>query len=349
MLSLLQVYRGFAAVLVVLYHASEMTDAFFGDPSFYRVFYFGQAGVQFFFVLSGFIIYYIHRRDVGRPAQLIPYAQKRAVRIYPVYILITLALAPFWLLGLGEPYHHSMSALISSLLLIPQSHYPHLGVAWTLVHEMLFYVFFATFIVSRQAGRIALAVWFSAIIVANLLLQAELPMPASYFLSVNNLLFGLGMLAAYIVTQRPHWLRHGMTLFVLGNLGFLAVGMLANQLRAPAGFPYALTALLFGLASFAIILQSTHPQINAALGRRKLLLLLGNASYSIYLIHVPVLSFAGKVILKVGLAMPPAVEFAGTALLAVLAGIALHFLVEKPLLRYFRPTTPQPLKDLRNA
>ena len=48
-------------------------------------FRFGHAGFHLFFVLSGFLMYYIHSEDLGRPRGLLPFAYKRFSRIYPSY------------------------------------------------------------------------------------------------------------------------------------------------------------------------------------------------------------------------------------------------------------------------
>jgi len=70
MISLLQVFRGIAAMLVVYHHANQEVIELYGDNALRSLFDFGDAGVQFFFVLSGFIIYYVHRRDIGGSGQL---------------------------------------------------------------------------------------------------------------------------------------------------------------------------------------------------------------------------------------------------------------------------------------
>ena len=98
MIHSLQVYRGFAAILVVLYHASHNLSGYFNSTALSDFFAFGHAGVSFFFVLSGFIIFEIHRGDIGRPQQVKSYLYKRITRIYPAYWLVTLALVPAWLL-----------------------------------------------------------------------------------------------------------------------------------------------------------------------------------------------------------------------------------------------------------
>ena len=146
-------------MLVVFYHAGRLISL----PQYYdyiplgNVFGFGHAGVDFFFVLSGFIITHVHRRDLGRPAALGRFCARRFVRIYPLYwvvsaIVIGLALfSPDWATRLQPSY------IIASLLLLPHGQDPLLGVGWTLEHEMLFYLAFAAAIASRRLGFVLMA------------------------------------------------------------------------------------------------------------------------------------------------------------------------------------------------
>jgi exopolysaccharide production protein ExoZ len=345
LLAVPQVYRGLAALLVVLFHSAGTVQAYFGDRAALRPFGFGFTGVYFFFVLSGFIIYYIHRVDVGSPSRMLPYLQKRVIRIYPVYIAVTVALLPFWFLapGFGEPYHRDPMALLYSLLLIPQTHPPHLSVAWTLIHEMLFYALFAVLIVSRQAGRVVLVAWFSAVIAANVLWRGELEFPYSVLLSINNLLFAIGLVAAYIVDKYPGRICYGRTLFVLGNIGFLCAGAWVVYFEPPGAIGRALITVAFGIASFAILLQAENSALNVRLRQGRLGVLLGDASYSIYLIHAPAVSLACKVVQRSGWRPAEIPLFVVVAFFAVLCGICLYFLIEIPLLRWIRSQIRRPV------
>ena len=86
----LQAGRALAALLVVLFHLGLIVaDAkYFEVPWVATPFRWGDAGVEFFFVLSGFIIASAHAADISRPARLIPYLQRRMIRIYPPYWII---------------------------------------------------------------------------------------------------------------------------------------------------------------------------------------------------------------------------------------------------------------------
>ena len=116
--------KAIAAILVLLYHLgiAISSDKYFGIGGFQTPFSFGNAGVEFFFVLSGFIIYFAHKQDLSQTGKLGIYAVKRFTRIYPTYWLIFLAVClmamPFPALRATIP--HQFSSLIKALLLIPQ-------------------------------------------------------------------------------------------------------------------------------------------------------------------------------------------------------------------------------------
>src|SRR4051812_27621380 len=86
----LQAGRAAAAVLVMLFHlgGAIAADKYFAMPGFAKPFAFGDCGVEFFFVLSGFIIFSAHRGDVSDPAALSRYLTKRFLRIFPSYWII---------------------------------------------------------------------------------------------------------------------------------------------------------------------------------------------------------------------------------------------------------------------
>src|SRR4028118_1043167 len=141
-LNLLQVYRGIAAVLVVMIHLTEISTGILNQVTFFNLFQAGWSGVDYFFVLSGFIMVYVHRSAIGKKDQLKSFLVKRAVRIYPIYWIITLTV---WCLFLVIPAFAnnqdlSLGYVIRSLLLIPQKNPPILEVGWTLIYAINFYL-----------------------------------------------------------------------------------------------------------------------------------------------------------------------------------------------------------------
>ena len=121
----------------------------------------GWSGVHFFFVLSGFIIFYGNSNDIANPAKLKSYALKRFKRIFPIYWLYTLGaliLNYFFLYFVGHNFitwsGHDLSSVIQSIALWPTNMDGAtmfiLPVAWTLTYEVIFYIVFAALIFSAK-------------------------------------------------------------------------------------------------------------------------------------------------------------------------------------------------------
>lgn len=337
MIHSLQAYRGFAALLVVLYHSHQIMSGYFETSGLTEFFLFGHAGVEFFFVLSGFIIYSVHHRDIGSPGALGPYLKKRFVRIYPVYWVVTFIFLPFWLLvpEFGQPFHKEFGALIKSLLLFPQTHDPHVEVGWTLVFEVFFYLLFATAILSKRVGLTIIVLWFT-VVTTSILTGYRFDFPLSFVFSHYNLLFCLGIAAAMVqpsIAKGRLSASFALTLFVLANLSFLAAGLYENYVsntRSPL--------LWFGISACVIVAVSPHPAIERFWRGRNLSVFLGDASYSIYLIHTMIISFCCKVltILPFSEHLPTAVIFIALAVVATIGGCVFHLIVERPLLNICR-------------
>ncbi len=318
--------RGLAALLVVLFHTGS---AIFPAPKYWnthvfgRAFDWGYAGVFFFFVLSGFIIVHVHASDVGQPGRLRRYLTKRAVRIYPLYWLVLAGIVALGTAGVGEV--PEVGTILSSVVLAgPDNKATVVAVAWTLYHEVLFYAVFAAWIASARLGLAVTAIW-SAMIAAGLVLK--LPVP-DYVCAPVNLLFVYGVL-----TWRLSQLRiPGASLIAASAaVAFVAVGADAvwwQRLSEPVHEQF------FGLAAAIGLAATVSIERRRAVAVPRPLLLLGAASYSIYLTHFPILSLLAKLSVRFGIVarVPAEIAFIGVVVLTVAAGIAVHRLVERPLL-----------------
>ena len=139
----LQVGRGIAALAVVLHHASLGSEVFYGGRAFAGFWEFGAIGVDFFFVLSGFIIYWVHSADEENFKSALLYCKKRIIRIYPPFILISIVLLVVYSTYPSLSDSGRSIGVITSIFLIPTPPLsPALSVSWTLMHEMLFYTVF---------------------------------------------------------------------------------------------------------------------------------------------------------------------------------------------------------------
>ncbi len=313
--------RGLASLLVVLFHAAGTLAApkYFGRPIAGGAFGWGYAGVFFFFVLSGFIIVHVHARDVGQPGRLRRYLTKRAVRIYPLYWLVLAGIVALAGAGIGAAV--DPSTLVSSFLLAgPDNKATVVAVAWTLYHEILFYAVFAAWIASARLGLVITLLW-GATIAAGLAL--DLPVPA-YVHAPVNLLFGYGVLTWRLSRAR---IPAAYLVAALAAAAFIAVGaegvgwhVLAEPVREQ----------LFGLAAAVGLAATVSLERQRTVAVPAPLLQLGAASYSIYLTHFPLVSLLAKLAARLG--MTAGFAFVCVVSLSVAIGIAVHRLIERPLL-----------------
>lgn len=335
MLKSLQAGRGIAALMVVFYH---LNGSIFGKPEYdpnqmHPLFEAGWAGVDFFFVLSGFIIYHVHQKDIGKRGRLGDYAFKRFVRIYPTYWLVLAAIVPIYFLkpSFGAGFETNPAQIAASFALWPMPNYPILQVAWTLRHEVLFYLAFALLIAHRPTGILVLMAW--ALACGGWLASGAKDFPASFLLHEVNLLFFLGIATAWACDAARLRPTPAACLLIAGVLVFLR-----STLAVVEGAPGALTHIGFGIGSALAIFGGVNLERGGRLPVPRLLSLLGDASYSIYLTHFLALSLSAKVLYGSHLdgLLPRTVIFIILLVGATVAGLAFHFYVEKPVLNLFK-------------
>ena len=322
--------RGIAATLVVLLHAS-ISKGFAGHPPLGGLASFGYSGVDIFFVLSGFIISYVHHRDLGHPRLIGPYLYKRVARVYPFYWIV---LAATFLERGVTPGSIPPADLFRSITLV---HGPGLfvGIAWTLQYEVLFYALFALAVLHRNLGRSVLLAWFgiSAVLLAT---NGHENSAFGGVFGRFNLEFFFGVVAAQSLLR---WrIGRPRLLFLVGVALFasLAAADVLHVLPTSARETYRLG---YGLAALLVVLGLSAWELKAGIRVPRALLLAGNASYAIYLTHVKTISLIGRAAPWVT-QLRPSVAFAVLSAAGVGAGIGVHLLVEAPLQRWLRRRGP---------
>lgn len=344
MLLSIQACRAAAALLVVFFHAAGnlAKPQYFGTAAAGLEKFFwsgGDAGVAFFFVLSGFIIARAHHDDIGRPSRLGAYVVRRVSRIYPPYLLVFAAVCAAGLVvpSLRDALPDDPWTVLAALTLFPLDREavggtgaPVLFVAWTLQFEMLFYASFALAIVRRWLFGLAVIAFVMGQWLAG---GAEYRYPHSFLTSHLIWLFLFGM-AAYGATCRGVLRRHAGSLAFVATLAFVSLCLLASASRD--GHSKPVFDLMLGAASaFMVLGLAQWEQRSGARGLPAISGLLGDASYVLYLVHVPFISLVSKLTTRW---LPPTIPGAAAAFLIAVAGsllvaIVLHRLVERPLLK----------------
>ena len=349
--------RFFAASWVVLFHVHEIGLNRGGSAPYLSFALLGYLGVSFFFVLSGFILVYVYS---GRQVTKRQFWQARFARIYPVYLFSLLAavgtLMHFW--PVIQQQHLGALTLVSYPLLL-EAWFPQLlltwsPVAWTLSVEAVFYLLFP-FILPlleklewRHLRLCLVGFWFTSLLftISYVLLH---PDGVVHTAIADNDLFWLGVIKLNPIVRLPEFLL-GMGVgiaflrlptrvrnwpIVLGAF-FMLLGILLNRYIP---FPVMHSGLMAPAFALLIFGFATQPAWARPLSARPLVLL-GEASYSFYLLHATIIAIA-----TVAFGRSPHLTLVtvATILVAICFSIAVYFLLERPLRRYLHPRYATPL------
>jgi peptidoglycan/LPS O-acetylase OafA/YrhL len=338
------------ALWVVLHHISgkgNMLGAWADSlpPAAQSIVRGGYLAVQTFFILSGFVLAQNYARAAWSGRDLVKYGAARLARIYPVYLLSLLVVAPFiWhtMLKPGSAASYKAS-LLADYIFVLQGWTGNLGVgwntpAWSLSCEFFFYLLFPlVFPVLRNAGRrVTAGIMLACIVAPVLLAHSQVPWVWKPVYHFADFVAGIAAARLYEFLARPMrsrgaWLYvpaciAGVILIVFpqildGTYGDLNTGLRPLNVLALAG-------LALGGGFAARLLSSRVADY------------LGKVSYSMYILHVPVLwwygrwSLTGSVFGLVYLPLPVVVLL---YLLVVVGAGALAFaFVETPANRWIR-------------
>ncbi|TPI34037.1 acyltransferase [Mesorhizobium sp. B3-2-1] len=314
-------WRGICALLVALFHfptASAISQSSFVGSAYLFV--------DFFFVLSGFVIASSYANRLGRPEEVARFALVRFGRIYPLHLVMLAALAAFELLRLVLPQLHGTGAapftggfdfrsLAANLLLLQgvgfEDRLTWNAPSWSISAEFFAYLLFAgvVFIAGARAW-----IWFvAAALTAPLFLLgfSMRHMDVSYDFGFIRCLYGfsLGALLAWfqhdsIAGARQVLLANGPRMsWTLAEIVMVAVIGLFVSLAGDNDAGIA-APLVFALALFLFAHEGGWI---SALLRTPFMLTLGALSYSIYMVHIFVqvrlINVAGLVERKLGLGL----------------------------------------------
>ncbi|WP_438315663.1 acyltransferase family protein [Sporosarcina sp. FA9] len=281
-LILIQFSRALVPLLVMLFHVSE----FMNDYWNYSLLGINQlplsGGVNYFFALSGFMLYYIYHEKFFKPNELKGYLLNRFIRIYPLYWVLTLVAILLFLLfpHLEEVTYHSIFASIP-LIPNPSDKVPILSVAWSLVHTIYFYLLFSVFFLSkRPISKIFLFI-FALISLAFVsgIIGSENDL-TNFFFNEYNLIFLAGLWSAYFILKSPFNTNLSVFIAVIGLIGFPLTWL--NYIYNVIDINFDIAT---GVSSILIILGLGSIDMQKSIKIPKFLNYIGNASFAIYLSH----------------------------------------------------------------
>lgn len=277
----LQILRFVAAALVLVTHITfYLHDRISSE---HAVWHGGEIGVPIFFVISGFVMYLSGVKMERNASGAGFFLARRVARVFPLYWLITTFKLAIVILAPAAALHNRPDLLqtLASYVLFPTLNAagevrPLHGVGWTLLHEMLFYYVFSLSLLLRQSPFIFSGLIIGALWLAGLFLPADTAL-AQVLFSPLNLLFIAGMALAWQY-------QHGRRLPVIAAVLALAVGI--STIVSPE-IGDTMHRMLGGFNAGAVLIVAAmlSLRLDVVPAFKKVLVKLGDSSYSLYLIH----------------------------------------------------------------
>lgn len=320
-----QYLRAIASLFVVAWHASVQVGV--------QPFNFYQGGIEFFFLISGFVIWTI---SVDKPPSPGLFLKRRLARVAPFYWAITTLVVVLLLVapGLFQTLRLVPAHVLASYLFIPMENpAPGVGIrplvipGWTLNVEMLFYLLFALALALPRRGRgLILSAMILSFAAAGLFLPKDAPVVARFYTSHLMVEMAAGVLLALAV-ERFGDPRPGLAALMLGLGAVLFV--FGGSVWSGEG-PTRL--ILLGLPAAMVLIGAVALDRAGRMPCWTLPKALGDASYALYMIHPLMLSAMIQLWRRTGAGVLPGWLFVVLALAATgAAGILVHAFVERPL------------------
>lgn len=310
----IQHMRAMAALAVVLFHASQYARIDFSI---------GAAGVDVFFVISGFVMWTV---TGGRQTRPVNFVRRRIIRVAPLYWLVTLGIvagALVWPPAFPEvdpdPLHILLSLTFIQHMNPEGQPFPVLPPGWSLNYEAVFYLVFAACLILPERRRL-----FALSLALAVLSLSGFVWPAGYVMLLNPMFLQflagawIGKLAQdHLLPDRTM----GWTMLGLGQALFVALWLSKID-------PDLWRPMIWGVPAVLVVAGVVTVEADGGWPRWRWLGLLGDASYSLYLTHTVAIG-----LLSLGLSAWNEWVFIPVAVtLALAVGLLAHLFVEKPML-----------------
>ena len=286
--------RGLAILAVVVYHCGPLLEGTW----MHRVMEWGWAGVNLFFVLSGFLITSILLGTRDKPHYFHNFHARRALRIWPVYVLVLVVVylnAP-WFIGPSVVSAIKAAPWLAYIFFVQNLFHlslpPALGPTWALAVEEQYYFLWAPLVRFLRRPWMLAGVLFAALVCSPLTRHLDpvwmKGLHSHTLIKLDGIAIGsLLALGLYTLTlSRRVWLWIGVGAFVLGMTAAATIAGGTSLLDTALATGFA-GAVLAAMAS-----TGARNPLSAAL-RRGPLAFYGRISYGVYMTHIAVFIYFG--------------------------------------------------------
>lgn len=344
----IQGLRGLAVLLVILVHLHHTEARYVSSPGWLGAWNsLGIMGVDIFLVVSGFVLTYLAIGHFGDRQHVKSYCYARITRLYPMYMLLTLLLVPVYLAvpTLFNSAEGSQVSLWRSLLLVPDVRLPLIAVAWTLHHELYFYIVLGIMLVFPQRHLPLMILIWTAVTTALVVWGQTVPRAEQgaferVFFNPINYEFILGMVAAWHFVHGRR--RAARAVGVVAVVWLVAAVVLWVHQTGEWWVSDFWRVWVYGVPATLLVWSIAAVELDGGPVFMRRLTWIGDAAYSTYLSHLMVLVVLGRAWRELGLQG----SWQSPVFLVLSLGTALfvgHWLfqrVEAPILRWLRLHDP---------
>ncbi|WP_413725045.1 acyltransferase family protein [Sodalis sp. RH16] len=313
-----QILRGIAALLVITSHiAVKSYQKGLSESEYFAI---GGCGVDLFFIISGFIMSY----TTSITTSWKKFAESRVIRVFPPYwILTTIALIVYLINPSMVNSSGGTTGIFVSFFLIPNGDKFLVQNGWTLSYEMTFYCIYAfSLYVSPLKRNLVASAIMIALFLCGFLFKTQQHL-INFLFSNLFLEFVLGI-CAFEVYKRVKLTPYQSMIMIASSILFLLIGY---------KYYFGIRAISFGIPMFILFIGVVN--LEFIFEKQNKLSLLGDMSYSLYLVHPFILSPLATILVKIGI-QSNIIFFVFLMTVSIIASFLFYKKIEYPVTRQIK-------------
>ena len=326
----IQALRGMAAFMVVLFHMLGQFKAMNLSNSYYEsIAQFGYIGVDIFFVISGFVMAKTTHNLANNPKNALNFMQKRLLRIFLGYWPILIFAIIIYALLIPDILAKK-DILASVFLITTNMQKLVIGPSWSLTYELYFYFILCLLLMSNFINKIVFLSLLAIIIVLKILFLPQSNHYLDFFLSHFLLEFLAGFFVFYLKKQL-------LSQYMLPIILLFAITALTIGVNLPIADDWT-RVVTFGFFGVCLIALAIHLEDNKIFIANGIVKKIGDASYSLYIVHIIFVNLFYHSGLRNYLTSTsyPALGFVLYIIFIVLVSMILYKTIEHPLYNHFK-------------